>query len=702
MRLAFAAFGVNTPVLSAVISFFMAGLALGSWWGGCLTSRSFRRFNPILFYSLCELLIGLGALVVPFFFSLGTRLLLSAGETDSGSYLFLSAAVIFLSLLPWCFCMGATFPLMMAFIKKNGGSKDSFSFLYTANVLGAMAGTAITAYILIECLGLRGTSEVASCLNLLIAYIALRISYRFPSGNTVIINKKAASSQPENRNENQTPALYLAILFTTGFVFMAMEVVWTRGYTYLLKTEVYSYASLLFTYLLSTFFGSWLYRHFRNKKTISLSAVLGLLFLCSLLPIVINNPLIHLSALYMLFTIIPVCAVLGYLTPLLIDEVSSGNAEIAGRAYAFNIVGCILGPLAASYFFLPFLGTRFSLIALSLLLAVFFINKNIRSMRFSTKAFLGVTGTVLLAIALFWTVDFEDYCSRYFSSSRLRRDYCATVVSLGSGMNKSLLVNGIGMTGLVMPTKMMAHLPLVLLSHKPLSALDICFGMGTTYRSLLSWNIDTTAVELVPSVLKSFDYFWSDADRVQSSPQAHLVVDDGRRFLKRTRETFDVITVDPPPPLEAAASSLLYSTEFYDLVKQHLKKGGLLQEWLSTGGYGTCNAAARSIQVSFPYVKVFVGPERFGVYLVASLEPIRIPNLQELREKMPISAIQDFSEWMPNQRTAFEYFGNLLSNERPIETFIDPFSSAIITDDRPFNEYYFLRKWKWVLFHSPW
>ena len=49
----------------------------------------------------------------------------------------------------------------------------------------------------------------------------------------------------------------------------------------------------------------------------------------------------------------------------------------------------------------------------------------------------------------------------------------------------------------------------------------------------------------------------------------HIVIDDGRRFLLRTNRLFDVITIDPPSPVEAAGSSLLYSREFYDVVKTH-------------------------------------------------------------------------------------------------------------------------------------
>src|SRR5207245_8900109 len=62
-RMAFAAFGIITPVLSVVISVFMLGLAVGSWMGGRFIGAWVRntRLSPIAFYGLAELIIGLGA-----------------------------------------------------------------------------------------------------------------------------------------------------------------------------------------------------------------------------------------------------------------------------------------------------------------------------------------------------------------------------------------------------------------------------------------------------------------------------------------------------------------------------------------------------------------------------------------------------------------------------------------------------------------
>src|SRR3974390_655272 len=72
-RLAFAAFGIITPVLSVVISVFMLGLAIGSWAGGRWIGGWVSRtgVSAITFYGAAELIIGLGAFAVPALFALG-------------------------------------------------------------------------------------------------------------------------------------------------------------------------------------------------------------------------------------------------------------------------------------------------------------------------------------------------------------------------------------------------------------------------------------------------------------------------------------------------------------------------------------------------------------------------------------------------------------------------------------------------------
>ena len=133
VRLAFASFGVGTPVLSVVISVFMLGLFLGSWAGGRLISILTRRMkvSAIMCYALVEFAIGVGAFLVPRLFSADEAILLNVGNSDSFPYLLFSAVLIAISLFPWCVFMGTTFPFMMAFIKETDQSSSrSFSFFH--------------------------------------------------------------------------------------------------------------------------------------------------------------------------------------------------------------------------------------------------------------------------------------------------------------------------------------------------------------------------------------------------------------------------------------------------------------------------------------------------------------------------------------------------------------------------------------------
>src|SRR5262249_39250095 len=156
------------PVLSVVISVFMLGLSVGSWGAGRAIAVLQRKtgLSAALFYAGTELLIGVGAFAVPKLFTVGEQLLLTAGQTDSARDLFLSAVVLSLAILPWCLCMGATMPLMMAYVReREPEDAESFSFLYLANVLGAMCGTFMTALVLVELFGFHRTLAVAASGN---------------------------------------------------------------------------------------------------------------------------------------------------------------------------------------------------------------------------------------------------------------------------------------------------------------------------------------------------------------------------------------------------------------------------------------------------------------------------------------------------------------------------------------------------------
>jgi predicted membrane-bound spermidine synthase len=708
LRLAMAQFGVTTALVSVVLSMYMAGLSLGSWVGGRLVRRfeTHAASTPLRFYALTELLIGVSGISARHQFTWGHSLLerIGAEVTLSSSSYYLGAALwIALTLIPWCACMGATFPLAMSAIRQGWRtrSKLSFSYLYLANVLGAVLGTVIPAFLLIELLGFRRTLDVTAGLNGLIAASAFAVS--LTAANFAPLTPKISEEGSRGiLHSNPSKKGMLWLLFLTGLISMAMEIVWIRLFTPYLGNLVYAFATILALYLIATFLGSQSYRRVNRYGNSARSTFAWILVgVFGLIPLVSASPDLDLpesvawSVFRVVLGVMPFSGAVGFLTPLLVDRWSLGDPDRAGRAYAINVLGSILGPLLAGFCLLPWLGERWSVITLTLPLLAIGLLAAVRSNIITgpvdrvrgaraTYAFAVVLSLVLASAA-------ESY-EQQFPHSEVRRDYTATVIAAGQGMQKRLLVNGVGMTSLTPITKMMAHLPLAFLPGLPRNGLVIAFGMGTTFRSILSWGIPCTAVELVPSVPSLFGYYHPDGPRLLRSPLARIVIDDGRRFLERSTEQYDLITVDPPPPVEAAGSSLLYTKEFYLLAKKRLRPGGILQQWLPGGEPAVKTSIARALQESFPYVRVFQSVEGWGYHFLASMRPIPVTPASVLAGRLPPSAVQDLLEWGPYS-TAEQQFSAVLARELPLEAIIAsaPFVPAL-RDDRPLNEYFLLRR----------
>jgi len=690
LRLSMAQFGVTTAMVSIVLSVFMAGLGLGSWAGGALIRRQGRRVGlPTLrLYAAIELLIGTSGMLVPYELNLGHSILERSGSGSSAEYYIVSGIWVAFTLIPWCALMGATIPVAMLAIERAfpWESSRSFSYLYTANVAGALVGTVLSLF-LIELLGFHGTLRVGAASNGLIRVLALMASKSVRRNEVGEQRQTANERVPTSTGEGSL----LALLFATGLTSMGMEVVWVRQFTPYIGTVVYAFASILAVYLTGTFVGSRIYRSWNSERVNKSSLPWTLLALFSLFPLLAARPHIDLpGSLRLVLGIAPFTGLLGYLTPMLVDRWAGGNPAKAGKAYAVNVIGCIFGPLLAGFVLLPWMSERWALVMLSLPWLIIGVRPMLRS---ASAGFAPqIASYLLLPLVLLLFLASWSSEKQYGEGSKVLRDSTATVIATGSGMNKLLLVNGYTMTTLTPITKMMAHLPLAFLDRPPQDALVVCFGMGTTFRSLRSWGIPVTAVELVPSVPRLFGYFHGDGPAILSSPLSHVVIDDGRRYLERTSQQYDVITIDPPPPVEAAGSSLLYSENFYSVVRQRLRPGGVLQQWIPSGDAEDLAAVALALRRSFPYVRVFTYRPNWGFHFLASdrLLPNRTAN--ELAQRLSEGAAVDLVEWGP-QPTAEGRFASILNNEMPIDRLIlaSP-STPALSDDRPINEYYALRR----------
>jgi spermidine synthase len=708
LRLSMAEFGVNTALVSIVLSAFMGGLGLGSWAGGALLrTRGPRWHFPILrLYAFTELLIGVSAILVPYELRLGRTLLESAGLSSSWAYYLASGFWLALTLVPWCSLMGATIPIAMEAIRRSLPQQESrsFSFLYLANVGGAVLGAFIPLW-LVEVFGFRGTLMAAGFLNGCLALAATVLSCR-PSHGIFPPSPSPSSKVPILVQRPHRTVLWL--LFATGLTSMGIEVAWIRQFTPYEGTVVYAFATILAVYLGATFVGSQIYRYWSARRKSEPTLIWILLGFSAVLSPVLANPDMHFPTLArVIFGIAPFAGLLGLITPMLVDRWSGGDPARAGRAYAVNVLGCIFGPLISGFLLLPYASERWVIFIFAFPWLLVAGHPAWSSAVAPRKPTLQFASYALLPVALILIFNSKDYERQEDSrSSRILRDHTATVIARGQGMQKQLLVNGIGMTILTPITKMMAHIPLAMLDRPAQNALAICFGMGTSYRSLMSWGIPVTAVELVPSVPRMFGFFHSDAEQLLNSPLSRVVIDDGRRYLERTLQQYDVIVIDPPPPVDAAASSLLYSREFYSIAKRRLRPDGILQQWLPDGDAVVIASVARSFKESFPYVRVFHSVAGWGYHFIGSHSPIPTQSAAELVERMPPKAISDLMEWGP-EPDATSQFAAVLNAELPIDRLLDEAPGVVaLADNRPTNEYYILRrrlvpkKWRYLLWRD--
>src|SRR5438270_547452 len=351
LRLAMAHFGVTTPLISIFLSIFMAGLGIGSWAFGRLLRNhpALPHLPPLRLYALAELAIGASAFAVPRAMDWARHLLETSANGFSlsyGHYYFFAGWLLTLILLPWCVCMGATFPLAMGAIRHES---KSFSFLYLANVLGAVVGALLPAFILVELFGFRASLHGVAILNFVIAASALALSRRVAHSPSSDVSLHIAANSP--RALSISAAAIIFVLFLTGFISMAMEVVWIRKFTPFLGTDIYAFALILATYLAGTFVGSQIYRRWSRSHQFHQAAFIWILLgLAGLIPLLMSDP--RFSVVYYLriaLALVPFTVLAGFLTPMLVDYFSGGDPHRAGSAYAVNVLGCILGPLVSGF-----------------------------------------------------------------------------------------------------------------------------------------------------------------------------------------------------------------------------------------------------------------------------------------------------------------------------------------------------------------
>ncbi len=680
LREAMTYFGVITPVISTVLSVFMLGLAVGTLAFGAFA----RRLSPqaaVMGYIIVEVAIAALANLVPFAFEGGYQALLGVGSQASGDYLLASWAIMTAILLPVCTLIGATLPLIMRFLEAHAADERNFGFLYFANLIGALIGCG-APLLFIELWGFSGALQLTAAANIAVAIIAAVWLLRpkpaaAEAGKTAQTTSVAAPALPRSVR---------FILFVTGFVALGSEVVWIRAYTPALSTTVYAFACILAIYLASSFAGTWLYLRAGERVARRANHWAFVMPAAALLPILGSSlPALETIQWVGLVAMIPVCICFGFITPRLIDTNCHNQPRATAIAYGYNFAGCILGPLFTTYALFPAVGLKGSLIfyALLLLPAAWFLLPRRVTVGKSWAAFA-------VALLIVWLVpSIEDDIRE---RGRLERDHVGYVGATGEGMDKLLTLNGIGMTYLTTITKNMTHLP-VAHHGEARSALVVCFGMGTTVRSLTRWpQLETIhSVELSEGVTELMPYFHADAKAVLNDPRVEIIIDDGRRYLNRTDHRYDVITIDPPPPIRTAGSGLLYADEFIRLLQSRLNQGGVLAHWLPAGDALLTHAVVNAIKRHFKHVVVLDSIENWGLHILASDTPIDRLDATSYLAGLPDLVKADLREWEGNTPLP-EIAAQSLDRIDLSEVLMADKQQIYISDDRLYNEFFRLRR----------
>ncbi len=703
-------FGNTTEAIGAIVTAFMAGLGFGGLVGGLLAPR---LRNPLRVYGLTELAVAAAALLVPVGFRLIDSAYRSAYDVTSPEALTLMRLLLALcAVTPVTFLMGLTLPLLTRHLVTSMRSAGAFmGGLYAANTLGAMAGSLISGFILIELFGLSATAHLAVGLNVLAGVIALLLALQPRSAADTSLSTSGEFGEMPVLPNRLRLLIYIAT-FISGFVALGLEVLWTRMLAEGTGSQIYDFVAILAVFLLGIAAGGAAYR-FASHPQRDTPRALALAFLGIAVGTIVTVPLatLWLSEYHLprAFVLLPATMCMGYAFPLsarLLSRTPAHSARSIGLLYAWNTIGSILGTLAAAFVLAGTVGTNDSILLLGATdaaVALVLTLAGAPSLKSApVRLALGACAVMVVPPLLVLTgspialTATQHYLATTGLPFRHVEDKVSTVDAVGGPVDqRRLYSNGTTMTVLSVDTKIMAYLPKAI---RPAAQdfLDICFGMGTTFRSGVMLGMHTDAVDLSPSIPLMMPVFYSDAESIQRNPLARIVTADGRNYVRLTSRRYDLISVDPPPPIETAGAAVLYSTEFYADAHGALKPGGMMMQWLYFGvDQQQLREHMKSFRSQFKHVSVLISPRHGGLYMLGSDAPISwdaatVSRIFESPEGAADLQSAPDSQYLPKQSWPAIIDSMPWLVDGQVDRFVT--DAAMITDDHPLTEYYLLHK----------
>jgi spermidine synthase len=156
---------------------------------------------------------------------------------------------------------------------------------------------------------------------------------------------------------------------------------------------------------------------------------------------------------------------------------------------------------------------------------------------------------------------------------------------MGSPVYSRLITNGFSMSGTALQgqryMRAFVYYPMLLHSGPIRHALVICYGVGVTAGTATQLpSVETIDVaEISRDVVAMSDVIYKPGDHPLHDPRVRLHIEDGRVFLEATRDRFDLITGEPPPPRTPGAVNI-YTREYFQLIYDRLAEGGMATYWV--------------------------------------------------------------------------------------------------------------------------
>lgn len=642
-------YGVGPISTAIVVSIFMFGLGVGALAASHVSSRC---SNPIRLYVIVEALIALfGFASIP--------LIMTVGRHTVGSDYSLMLIYVTLLLIIPTVLMGATLPIVVRILQTNNPNLLwSVSSYYFINTLGAAFGAMFCSYILITFIGLDGAVYTAVMTN---AILAVTVFALFKKAQASAGEDPAKLAPVSHVGPLRAWAYQILILlFINGFFAIGYQIIWYRIVGVILKDSTYSFSTTLAIYLLGIGVGSivlnrWSHRFKKQNlfnlylwlnATIAITSILAVAATYFISYSKLNGVLAYgqdhqvlpvlgdlhkLHDVMLLFSTLAFCifwpaflifvptACMGATFPLGIALVSQKNDD-AGSAtsigYTVTIAGNALGGVVTSFFLLPAIGTIVVLAIFVLIQASCVLMVRRRPTDGKWLHHLRWIPLLIGSIVVAGAPTTEDF---YRSLHRRMPGYSAffeeglegVVLAYQQGNVLRLWINGSAHGG--RPGYWFVNEALVALSYlqDPKRVLVIGFGTGKLVNAV-QLDARTKAVTIaeinrtaVVNLMKV-----AEIKEEMNDDRIHFVFDDGRRFLERSNDKWDLITIDPLRT-RSAFSNNLYSVEFFELVKNHLSDRGvfLVSTDDSTG------IIAKSLARTYDYV------DQYDYFFIASQSP---------------------------------------------------------------------------------